>query len=379
MKTSPCADHDCVDGGFLERPRYFPRQLITPTDLTLEATYFRDKLRRHNRLLHGWGVVCGALVCPVWTSDRTGLEPWMVTVEPGYALGPCGDEILVDCAHTVDLRGSGLSGACGDPAGDVPDPWCSQVFVPRNPGPLYVAVKYKELMARPVRVQPAGCGCDDIQCEYSRWRDGYEIGILTECPKSHARGSASDAARLEDLIRGPIPACAPCPPDPWVVLARVDLDASGVVTRIDNCSCRRMVMSFGRFWWHCTTDGPKISGVEPSEINPAKTDKLIVRGENFKAGLQLTAGEGVELGAPEQLTATSFDVSIKVAAGSTGPRLLTLVNGECSVATWPIVITRPATPSSPPRPAPAPEPGTTAPSPAPRGQEGRTRRRESKP
>jgi hypothetical protein len=385
MKTSPCADHECLDGSILERPRYFPRQLITPTDLTLEATYFRDKLRRHNRLLHGWGVVCGALVCPVRTSDGTGFEPWTVRVEPGYALGPCGDEILVDCARTVDLRGPGVSGACGDPAGDAPDPWCSQVFVKREPGPLYVAMKYKELMARPVRVQPAGCGCDDVQCEYSRWRDGYEIGILTACPPSHARDRASGAARLEDLIRGPIPACAPCPPDPWVVLARVDLDAGGVVTRIDNCSCRRMVMSFGRFWWHCTTDGPKISAVDPSEIDPAKTDKLTVHGENFKTGIQVAAGEGVTVGAPEQLTASSFVVACKVAADADGPRLLTVVNGECSIATWPITIKRAPAPMPAPRPTPAPAPMPAAESgggipPTVRSPEGgRQRRREAKP
>ncbi len=30
----------------MERPRYFPRQLITPVEMTLEQTYFRDKLRR---------------------------------------------------------------------------------------------------------------------------------------------------------------------------------------------------------------------------------------------------------------------------------------------------------------------------------------------
>ena len=56
--ASPC------DTSIAELPRYYPRQLITPDDLTLEQNYFRDRLRRHNRLLHGWGVVCGALVCP---------------------------------------------------------------------------------------------------------------------------------------------------------------------------------------------------------------------------------------------------------------------------------------------------------------------------
>ena len=65
MTTTCCSTQGLLcDGGLLERPRYFPRQLISDVELTLEQQYFRDRLRRHNRLLHGWGVVCGALVCP---------------------------------------------------------------------------------------------------------------------------------------------------------------------------------------------------------------------------------------------------------------------------------------------------------------------------
>src|SRR6266545_4007546 len=60
-----CDGHHGFPFGVLERPRYFPRQLITPDEPTLEAAYFRDRLRRHNIYLHGWGVVCGALVCVV--------------------------------------------------------------------------------------------------------------------------------------------------------------------------------------------------------------------------------------------------------------------------------------------------------------------------
>ena len=80
------------DTTIAELPRYYPRQLITPDDLTLEQNYFRDRMRRHNRLLHGWGVVCGALVCPgAVTTDTNGvvsLSPWQVQVQPGYILGP---------------------------------------------------------------------------------------------------------------------------------------------------------------------------------------------------------------------------------------------------------------------------------------------------
>ncbi len=56
-------DMNCLTGsGLLERVRYFPRQMITPADLTQAQDYMRAKLRRHNRMLHGWGVVCGCEV-----------------------------------------------------------------------------------------------------------------------------------------------------------------------------------------------------------------------------------------------------------------------------------------------------------------------------
>src|SRR5580658_9102554 len=98
------------DSTIAELPRYYPRQLITPDDLTLEQNYFRDRMRRHNRLLHGWGVVCGALVCPATTTNPDGtvsLVPWKVVVQTGYILGPYGDEIILDCVRTVDVRTSG--------------------------------------------------------------------------------------------------------------------------------------------------------------------------------------------------------------------------------------------------------------------------------
>src|SRR4051812_27903490 len=53
----------CCESPVSCRPRYFPRQLITPDDLSLEADYFRDALRRMRRMLWGYGVVCGAVVC----------------------------------------------------------------------------------------------------------------------------------------------------------------------------------------------------------------------------------------------------------------------------------------------------------------------------
>jgi hypothetical protein len=216
--------------------------MITPDDLNLGQDYLRNKIRRHNRYLHGWGVVCGARV-----SLPAGLQPWKVIVGSGYILGPFGDEIMIDHDRCFDLRTKCMSGVTGDPcAGDVPDPLCSGSAPTPPAGPVFVAVRYKEVAARQVRVQPVGCGCDDTMCEYSRWQDGYEICILDQCPSSHQK--PPDPSGI--VQPHSIPDCT-CPSDPWVVLATVLIDAKGAVQSIDNCSCRRMVFSAAPYWWKC--------------------------------------------------------------------------------------------------------------------------------
>jgi hypothetical protein len=93
-----------------------------------------------------------------------------------------------------------------------------------------------------------GCGCDDTSCEYSRWRDGYEICVLDQCPASHM----TPPPDLNTITRPTgIPDCQPCPTDPWVVLAQVTTDDQGAVKQIDNCTCRRMVLSLAPYWWKC--------------------------------------------------------------------------------------------------------------------------------
>lgn len=74
------------------RPRFFAGQLVTDADFRRLDDYLVGKARLHNRYLHGTGVVCGLeAVCN--PCDDT------VTVRPGYALGPCGEDIVV-CADT---------------------------------------------------------------------------------------------------------------------------------------------------------------------------------------------------------------------------------------------------------------------------------------
>ncbi len=200
------------NGVALERVNYFPRQLITADDLTAEQEYFRTKLRRHNRFLHGWGVVCGLTVTPA----PTAASPWRVQIDEGYALGPFGDEIYVAESIFLDLARCG-PGAATDPC----EPDRLHPGDSAAGGTLYVAIRYAECVARPVRIHPAGCGCDEEACEYSRIRDSFQLECLTELPLSPPTPSVCDLINEERVVP-----CLPCPTEPWVVLAQVNLASS---------------------------------------------------------------------------------------------------------------------------------------------------------
>jgi len=369
MKSATMCQEIPCERSIAERPRYFARQLITPDDLNLEQEYFRSKQRWHNRMLHGWGVVCGAQVCmaPKSKPNGTSFEPWKVRVKPGYVLGPYGDEIIIDCVRTVDLRTRGVTGITGEPCVDAVDPWCTEVFQQSdNAGKLYVAVKYKEVAARPVRVQPAGCGCDDSSCENSRLVDGYEIGVLTECPDSH-----QGPPDIEDLTRGPIPDCPVCPDEPWVVLAEVDLEADGTITKIDNCVCRRMVLSLAREWWQCSEsdashdskDAIRVVAVDSSaKLVSGTRPTLTLKGENLDKVESIKFGEGVSL-VNMKASPAAIEAVINIdAQAKPGPRTIVLIDKEGNAielankiaiegekATTPT----PGTPVKPVKPAPA--------------------------
>jgi outer membrane protein OmpA-like peptidoglycan-associated protein len=202
-----------------ERVRYFPRQLLTADDMRAEQEYLREKQRRHNRFLHGWGVVCGLEVVKPGEKD----PKWQVTVCPGYVLTPQGDEILVTDKIKFDVQTKLQS----------PEPCAVRWSCPPEEQPppdtkqktLYLAIRYIECNSRPVRVHPTGCGCDEAACEYSRVRDSFELKALWKLPDSHVKESRKP---------GHIVPCPPWTDDPWVVLATITLpkDESTAVTDI---------------------------------------------------------------------------------------------------------------------------------------------------
>ena len=279
----------------LERTRYFQRQIVGPEDLTQDQSYFRDRDRRHNRFLHGWGVVCGACVAPDPDDDCA------VIVDPGYILGPYGDEIVIENRVRVDLCKQDVNGNAVSPCADtIVDPWCSDVRIDeRSEGPLYVAVKYAECSTRPVRSLGCGCGCDDGDCEYSRTRDSYAIRVLTELPDSYR-----NFGRLQGLLGLLVGVsclgekgrpCPPCPSDPWVILADVTM-AGGKVSEVSCLGHRRLVMTAAYGYATC---GPTRLGSESVSKQLFDREAVLTGSlEEAPATMRMKTSEGAWLAVP---------------------------------------------------------------------------------
>ena len=85
--------------GALAVPDWQAGSSVTAAELELEQRYRVQRGRRHLRLVHGWGVVCGLNAVPV-----AGSGGWEFVVCPGYGVGPCGDELFLNRQLAFNLR-----------------------------------------------------------------------------------------------------------------------------------------------------------------------------------------------------------------------------------------------------------------------------------
>ena len=236
--TNLTAPTDCTGQAAiatLQRVNFFNRQLLTADDMTTDRDYFIAKLRRHNRFLHGTGVVCGLVVkaAPVAST------PWRVAISSGYALGPYGDEIFVGEIVYFDLAAcasTGITNPC--------EPGTIISGAAGTSSTVYLAIKYAECLARPVQVATSGCGCDSDPCQYSRIRDSFQIQCMATLPDQPPPSTVT----LCQIIQNPVlAACPACPTNGWVVLAKITLPGSSSMniadSAVDNVSVRRVIVS----------------------------------------------------------------------------------------------------------------------------------------
>jgi hypothetical protein len=84
----------------LERNRYFTGKYMTAREFWIDQKYFLSRHRLHNRLLHGWGIVCGLQVKPHPREECA--DRWVI-VTPGIAIDCCGREIILKEDKTIKV------------------------------------------------------------------------------------------------------------------------------------------------------------------------------------------------------------------------------------------------------------------------------------
>jgi hypothetical protein len=188
--------------GALKRPRYQAGHYLAASDLATWQRYRLQRLRRHRRYLHGWGVVCGLRVVPAAEPER----PWAVRVCPGYAIGPYGDEIEVATQVVIDLR---------EYLWLQPPPL---TYVPKFTT-AFLGLRYVEQMRRSIPANVPSCGCEETSDKSSRIRDGFRIDVLWH-PQLIDRLENFDPC---EQISAP---CPDCPDSPYILLACIKLPDS---------------------------------------------------------------------------------------------------------------------------------------------------------
>ena len=76
----------------LKRPLFSSGRLLKTEDLALEQQYVIEKFKRHNRTLHGFGIVSGLKVT---------LGPGKVVIDSGLALDCQGNEVVIATRQTL--------------------------------------------------------------------------------------------------------------------------------------------------------------------------------------------------------------------------------------------------------------------------------------
>jgi hypothetical protein len=174
-----------------QRMLYFPGRYMSARDFTDEQNYFVTRRYLHNRILHGWGVVCGLHVYP---HPEEGCRKDHVKVDCGIGLDCCGHELIVPKAVVPPpIPWSGrpthhpaLEPAPPPPAPPPPDAPPAEAAPAEHPNPApkppedghwypLLCLEYCETEIECVPVLYSEHNCDKERREFSRISEGYKF------------------------------------------------------------------------------------------------------------------------------------------------------------------------------------------------------------
>jgi hypothetical protein len=193
-------EHDCEFESFV-RTRYFHGQLLEVLHFDGEQRYLNEKRWLINRLVLGYGVVCGLNVKPDGQSVR---------VTAGVALDQAGREIIVPCTsrpvevpprppreEPTEQRPEGQGSHYeADEDDEEQHPGRDEDYERDRDKWMHLVICYHECHSDPAPIEAGECDADP-ECEYGAVRERYRL----ELRPGRLRPPYQEC-RLKDLVRG---------------------------------------------------------------------------------------------------------------------------------------------------------------------------------
>ena len=154
-----------------KRVNYAFGMVLGVTDFGQEQTHFEWKQRLNNRLLHGYGTVCGLQVSAQALPDGTDVE---IYVSPGYAISPQGRWIWLEYEQCGKLN-----------------QWLQQhkaeLSPTLSPGShqVYVTLGYDECLTDEVPIAGRACASDEDTRAPSRILETFQLQFAWQPPSGH--------------------------------------------------------------------------------------------------------------------------------------------------------------------------------------------------
>jgi len=204
-----------------QRNRYFYGKLLDAYHFELETDYMNAKRHLLNRLVTGYGVVCGLDVNA--TDDGEA-----VVVSPGFAVDPWGREIVVDCeSRRVEIPGE-LAEKPDD--GESHENCCYECREQEvDEHWVHLVLCYHECKSEPAPVLAGECGKAE-PCQAGTIVERYCLEFRPGC----VRGFREEACIPDFIIKNKLDyralakwvsaECPACLEDPCIPLANVHLE-----------------------------------------------------------------------------------------------------------------------------------------------------------